>query len=224
MCGRFTNQMTWQEIHDLYEITNEDYRPNLRPNYNIAPTQTVPVIRLGAEGRELSLMRWGFEEHWAKSSIINATAEKVSTSRVFKKSFEDRRCLVPADGFYEWKKGDDGKRQPFRICMADESPFAFAGIWRIWKADKDGKDHTAGDEVETFTIVTTTPNDLTKTIHNRMPVIMDLRDYDGWMDGSGGVELLEPYSADGMKAYEVSTRVNSVRNNDPECMAPIPSI
>ena len=216
--------MTWQEIHDLYEITNEDYRPNLRPNYNIAPTQTVPIIRLGAGGRELILMRWGFEEHWAKSSIINATAEKVATSRVFKKSFEERRCLVPADGFYEWKKGEDGKRLPFRICMADESPFAFAGIWRIWKADKDGKDHTEGDEVQTFTVVTTAANDLLKIIHNRMPVILDRGDYDGWLDGIGGVELLKPYPADAMTAYEVSTRVNSVRNNDPECLAPIPSI
>lgn len=220
MCGRFTNQMTWREIHDLYGITNDDYRPNLRPNYNIAPTHTVPVVRVGVGGRELSLMRWGFEEHWAKSSIINATSEKVSTSQVFKKSFEARRCLVPADGFYEWKKGEDGKRQPFRICMADESPFAFAGIWRIWKADKDGKDYAEGDPVETFTIITTKPNSLLKTIHNRMPVILDRGDYDGWMDGSGGVELLKPHSATEMKAYEVSTRVNSVRNNDPVCVAP----
>ncbi len=104
--------------------------------------------------------------------------------------------------------------------MADESPFAFAGIWRIWKADKDGKDYTEGDEVETFTIVTTKPNDLTKAIHNRMPVILDRADYDGWMDGSGGVELLKPFTASELKAYEVSTRVNSVRNNDQECLAP----
>ena len=105
MCGRFTNKMTWQEIHDLYDITNEAFRPNLRPNYNIAPTQIVPVVRLAADGHELALMRWGFEESWAKSSIINATAEKVATSGVFKTSFEQRRCLIPADGFYEWKKG-----------------------------------------------------------------------------------------------------------------------
>ena len=169
-------------------------------------------------------MRWGFEEHWAKSSIINATAEKVATSRVFKKSFEERRCLVPADGFYEWKKGEDGKRLPFRICMADESSFAFAGIWRIWKADKDGKDHTEGDEIETFSIVTTIPNNLLKAIHNRMPVILDRRDYDGWISAGRSLELLKPYPADEMKAYEVSTRVNSVRNNDPECVAPIPDI
>ena len=108
--------------------------------------------------------------------------------------------------------------------MTDEGPFAFAGIWRIWKADKDGKDYAESDEVETFTIVTTSANDLTKTIHNRMPVILDRDDYDGWMDGSGGLDLLKPYPADEMKSYEVSSRVNSVRNNDPECLAPIPSI
>ncbi len=221
MCGRFTNKMTWREIRDLYDITNADYRPNLRPNYNIAPTHIVPVIRPGADGRELALMRWGFEEPWAKSSIINATAEKVATSSVFKKSFEERRCLVPADGFYEWKKGEDGKRQPFRICMADESPFAFAGIWRIWTVDKDGKDHAVGDRVETFTIITTTANDLTKTIHNRMPVILDQGNYGDWLDAGGGTELLKPFSADRMIAYEVGTRVNSVRNNDPDCLTRI---
>ncbi len=221
MCGRFTNKMTWQEIHDLYDITNADFRPNLRPNYNIAPTHIVPVVRRGADGRDLALMRWGFEEPWAKSSIINATAEKVATSSVFKKSFEERRCLVPADGFYEWKKGEDGKRQPFRICMADESPFAFAGIWRIWTVDKDGKDHAVGDRVETFTIITTTANDLTKTIHNRMPVILDQGNYGDWLDAGGGTELLKPFSADRMIAYEVGTRVNSVRNNDPDCLTRI---
>ncbi len=221
MCGRFTNKMTWREIHDLYDITNEDYRPNLRPNYNIAPTHIVPVIRPGANGRELALMRWGFEEPWATSSIINATAEKVATSRVFRKSFEERRCLIPADGFYEWKKGEDGKRQPFRICMNDESPFAFAGIWRIWTVDKDGKDHAVGDRVETFTIITTTANDLTKTIHNRMPVILDRGDCGGWLGEAGGSDMLKPFTADRMIAYKVGTRVNSVRNNDSECVAPI---
>jgi len=221
MCGRFTNKLTWQEIHDLYDITNDDYRPNLRPNYNIAPTHIVPVIRPGADGHELALMRWGFEEPWARSSIINATAEKVATSRVFKKSFEERRCLVLADGFYEWKKGEDGKRRPFWIRLADESPFAFAGIWRIWTADKDGKDYAAGDKVDTFTIITTTPNELTKTIHNRMPVILDQENHDDWLGGGGGLELLQPFSADRMIAYEVGTRVNSVRNNDPDCLARI---
>ncbi len=106
--------------------------------------------------------------------------------------------------------------------MADEGPFAFAGIWRIWKADKDGKDYAEGDEVETFTVVTTTANELLKTIHNRMPVILDRETYGDWLDAGSGSELLKPYPADLMTAFEISTRVNSVRNNDPECMAPIP--
>ena len=221
MCGRFTNKMTWQEIHDLYDITNEDFRPNLQPNYNIAPTHVVPVVRLATDGHKLAQMRWGFEEPWAKSSIINATAEKVATSGVFKTSFEQRRCLIPADGFYEWKKGEDGRRQPFRICMADESPFAFAGIWRIWTADNDGRNHEAGDAVETFTIITTTANELTKTIHNRMPVILDWGDHGDWLGEGGGTDILKPYPADQMIAYKVTTRVNSVRNNDSDCVTPI---
>jgi putative SOS response-associated peptidase YedK len=212
--------MTWQEIHDLYDITNVDFRPNIRPNYNIAPTHVVPVVRSGGNGPELAMMRWGFEEAWAKSSIINATAEKVATSRVFKKSFEARRCLVPSDGFYEWKKDPDGKRRPFRICMSDESPFAFAGIWRVWTADKDSKDFASGDEVETFAIITTSANALTKTIHNRMPVILDRADYAGWL-GDGGPAFLRPFPAERMIAYEVGTRVNSVRNNDPDCLTPL---
>jgi putative SOS response-associated peptidase YedK len=180
----------------------------------------VPVIRFGSDGRELALMRWGFEETWAKSSIINATAEKVATSRVFKKSFEERRCLVPSDGFFEWKKDEDGKRRPFRICMSDESPFAFAGIWRFWTADKDSGDFAAGDKVDTFTIITTPANAVTKTIHNRMPVILDRVQYNDWLD-DGGLQLLRPFPAEQMIAYEVGTRVNSVRNNDPDCLTPL---
>ncbi len=105
--------------------------------------------------------------------------------------------------------------------MNDESPFAFAGIWRIWTADKDGRDHAVGDKVGTFTIITTTANDLTKTIHNRMPVILDRGDYGGWLGEAGGSDMLKPYSADRMIAYKVGARVNSVRNNDSECVAPI---
>ena len=220
MCGRFTNHLTWEQIVELYEITNTDYRPNLRPNYNIAPTQTVPVVRQSDDGNELVLMRWGFERHWAKNSIINATAEKVAKSSVFRGAFDERRCVVPADGFFEWKS-EDGKRQPYRITLVDERPFAFAGIWDKWKADKEGKDFAEGDEIETFCIITTTPNAMMKSIHRRMPVILDDQTYDPWLDGSGGVEMLAPYESDQMTAYKVSTRVNSVKNNDVECVTPL---
>ena len=218
MCGRFTNKMTWQEIHDLYDLTNDDFRPNIRPNYNVAPTQMVPVIKAG---HELAIMRWGFERHWAKSTIINATAEKVATSNVFKKAFNERRCLVPADGFYEWKKGKDGKRQPYRITLTDEEPFAFAGIWETWKADKDGYDFTEADEVETFCIVTTRPNELLKPIHNRMPMMLDKDTYDAWLDGLIDEDGLTSFPASRMTAYRVGTRVNSVKNNDAECVTPL---
>ena len=220
MCGRFTNHLTWEQIVELYEITNIDYRPNLRPNYNIAPTQTVPVVRQGDDGNQLVLMRWGFERHWAKNSIINATAEKVAKSSVFRKAFDERRCIVPADGFFEWKS-EEGKRQPYRITLVDERPFAFAGIWEKWQADKEGKDFAEGDEIETFCIITTTPNAMMKSIHRRMPVILDEQTYGPWLDRSGGTDLLAPYDTDQMTAYRVSTRVNSVKNNDVECVTPL---
>ena len=165
MCGRFTNHMTWEEMVALYEIHNTDFRPNLKPRYNIAPTQMVPIVRDDDGRRHLSIMRWGWEKQWAKQTIINATAEKVPTSRVFKKAFKERRCLVPADGFYEWKT-EDGVKQPYRIVVDDGDPFAMAGIWEVWTADKDGRDFAEGDELEAFTIVTTRPNDAVKQLHN----------------------------------------------------------
>ena len=213
MCGRFTNKMTWPEIHDLYNITNDDFRPNLAPRYNAAPTQMLPVVKPGCE---LVIMRWGFEREWAKGTIINARDDKVASSRVFKKSFETCRCLIPADGFYEWRKGD---KQPFRFIMKDEAPMTFAGIWETWTATKDGRDFSAGDEVETFVIITTEANEHVRAIdHERMPVILDASEFDGWLDASSSEELLDTFPADRMTAYAVSTRVNSVRNDDAGCI------
>ncbi len=215
MCGRFTNKMTWQEIHDLYDITNADFRPNLRPNYNIAPTHIVPVIRPGAEGRELALMRWGFEEPWAKSSIINATAEKVATSRVFKSSFEERRCLVPADGFFEWRRVN-GRKQPIYFTLRDHHPFAFAGLWERWVASD-------GHPVESCAILTTEPNALVLPVHDRMPLILEPAGYDAWLAHDSDPErdlvpLFRPYSGGQMESYPVSPMVNSAEPDAPECI------
>lgn len=213
MCGRFTNHMTWEEMVALYEIHNTDFRPNLKPRYNIAPTQMVPIVRDDGGKRHLSIMRWGWEREWAKQTIINATAEKVPTSRVFKKAFNERRCLVPADGFYEWKT-EDGVKQPYRIVVNDGDPFAMAGIWEVWTADKDGRDFAAGDELESCTIITTKPNDAVKQLHNRMPLILAPDRWDAWLDCSAGEEVLQPYDGK-TRFFRVSRDVNNVRNDTP---------
>lgn len=213
MCGRYTNHMTWEEMVALYDIHNTDFRPNLKPRYNIAPTQMVPVIRDDGGKRCLSIMRWGWEKPWAKQTIINATAEKVPTSRVFKKAFNERRCLVPADGFYEWKT-EGGVKQPYRVVVDDGAPFAMPGIWEMWLADKDGKDFAEGDALETFTIVTTSPNQIVRRLHNRMPVILPPELWHGWLDCSADEDVLRPYGGH-TRFYQVSRDVNNVRNDTP---------
>lgn len=214
MCGRYTNRMTWEEMVALYEIHNTEFRPNLKPRYNIAPTQMVPVVRDDGGTRRLSIMRWGWERDWAKQTIINATAEKVPTSRVFRQAFEQRRCLVPADGFYEWK-AEGGVRHPYRVVTDDGAPFAMAGIWENWTADKEGRDFAKGDALESFTIVTTAANDTVKALHTRMPVILPPESWRAWLDCSAGEEVLRPYDG-AMRFYRVSRDVNNVRNDRPE--------
>lgn len=236
MCGRFTNRYTWKQLHKLLQLTT----PPLvfEERYNIAPTQDAPVVRMGeaegqaAKGRRLDTLRWGLIPSWAKdesfgSKAINARAETVATSGAFRDSFKRRRCLVPVSGFYEWKKLDaSGKRkQPYYITSSDGEPLMLAGLWSSWK----GADAKA---LETFTIITTTPNELMATLHDRMPVILGERDWGAWLDSdsgdgaasaagaaepAGGVEsLLRPYPAELMMAYPVSTKVNSPRNDGPE--------
>jgi len=182
--------------------------------YNIAPSQLLPVCRLDKAGeREMATMRWGLIPFWAKDSkiaykTINARAETVATSPAFRDAFKQRRCLVPATGFYEWQKRPGGK-QPFHIGMQDGQPFAFAGLWSSWRSPE-------GDAVETYTIITAQPNKLTATVHDRMPVILDPADYARWLDAAqpDAAELLKPYPADEMRAYPVSTRVNKPANDD----------
>ena len=169
--------------------------------------------------RQFSLMRWGLIPFWVKDAnigykMINARAETVAEKPAYRESFKSRRCLIPADGFYEWKK--EGKsKQPFHFGMRDNSIFAFAGIWDRWK-------NPQGEVIETCSILTTTPNLLCADVHDRMPVILPVGHYDLWLDpGFKGTddlkELLHPFEAKLMKRYPVSTRVNLVRNDDPEC-------
>ena len=204
-------------------------RPNLAARYNIAPTQEVPAVRLepaapgGAAGRHLVLLRWGLIPAWAKDKaigarMINARAETVAEKPSFRAAFAKRRCLIVADGFYEWRK-EAGAKQPYRAAMADGRPFAFAGLWEQWTDKSDGA------RVESCTIVTTEANELLKPIHPRMPVIVDPGDFDAWLDVTVALDavqaLLRPYPAELMTVYPVSPRVNSVANDDAALIEPL---
>jgi putative SOS response-associated peptidase YedK len=192
-----------------------DARPNLAARYNIAPTQPVPVLRDGAAGRrELALVRWGLVPSWAKDvaagpPLINARAETVAEKPSFRNAFKRRRCLIPADGFYEWRVMPDGPKQPYRIAMADNALFVFAGIWEHWQTDE-------GSELESCAIVTTEANGQIRDIHRRMPVILPPEDFDTWLGGepSEAAALMRPYGGS-LVAYPVSRAVNNIRNDGP---------
>ena len=199
----------------------------LGPSYNIAPQSFQPVVRLDAETgqRELTVMRWGLIPFWAKDtkmafSTINAKAETVATSAMFREAWKRRRCLVPAEWFYEWQKLDDKRKQPYAIGMKDGSLFAFAGLWDTWK------DKATGHELESYTILTTDPNVLMEPIHNRMPVIVPRGDYTRWMASADPAQLpadlLRPYPAEEMKVWKVGHAVGNVRNNTPDLVEPSP--
>jgi len=215
MCGRFTF-IDIEDIRGRFQTEPID----LKPNYNVAPTQDVPVI---LPNHQLALFRWGLIPFWAKDSsignkMINARAETVDEKPSFKHSLQRKRCLVVADGFYEWKKEGSTKR-PYRITLKDQGLFGFAGLWDTWKSP-------AGDIINSCSIITTTPNDLMIPIHNRMPVILQREVEHVWLDQSivesGFLKsLLVPYPADQMMAYEVSTLVNSPKNNGPECLVSV---
>jgi len=208
-------------MNKVAELFGADETPNSEPRYNVAPTQPVAAIRIGsaAETREIVFLRWGLIPHWADdpsigNRMINARAETVSSKPSFRQAFKKRRCLVVADGFYEWQKVD-GKKQPFYIHLKDDQPFGFAGLWERWS----GK----GEEIQSCTIITTEPNELMKPIHNRMPVIVQQEDYDRWLnpafeDGKALQQVLRRYPTELMAAYPVSTLVNNPRNDVAECI------
>jgi putative SOS response-associated peptidase YedK len=224
MCGRVVQKTPLDEIRVLFETVNPV--PNAAATYNGAPTDTLPVVRLDRNGRRsLDLLRWGLIPYWAKDKsigprCINAMAETVATKPAFRDSLRQRRCLVPADFFYEWQKIPAGK-QPYAIGLADGSPMAFAGLWERWRDAAAG-----GDTLHTFAIVTGPPNALCAPIHNRMPVILPRAAWRRWLGEEGAeaddlLRLLQPYPADLMRAYPVASRVGNVRNNDPDLLAPL---
>jgi putative SOS response-associated peptidase YedK len=228
MCGRYGRRADKQRIAEWMQTHNTDVFDDsyLAPSYNVAPQSFQPVVRLDSETgeRELAVMRWGLVPFWAKDAkmafnTINAKAETITTSPAYREAMKRRRCLVPADWFYEWKKLDAKTKQPYAIAMNDAELFAFAGLWDSWKDKETGK------ALETYTVITTDPNDLMEPIHNRMPVILHHKDYERWLavadPAQMPVDLLRPYPAEEMKAWPVSRDVGNVRNNRPELIKPI---
>ncbi|HTB98123.1 MAG TPA: SOS response-associated peptidase [Terracidiphilus sp.] len=223
MCGRFARRSTQEVLADWFGVEMEDM-PFFAPTYNAAPQSTQPVVRLDRDTgkRAVSLLRWGLIPFWARDAkfgytTINARAEEVASKPAYREALKKRRCLVPADAFYEWQKIDAKTKKPFAIALRSREPYAFAGLWERW-APKDG------EALETFTIVTTDPNDLMVKIHDRMPVIVEKRDYDRWLEpgdpAQPPTDLLRPFPADKMAAWPVSARVGNVRNNDAQLLEP----
>ena len=218
MCGRYLITTPVEAIRRIFQV---EQRPNLAARYNVAPTQAVPIIRRNDGGRELVMARWGLVPFWAKdlkigNKLINARAETVAEKPAFRDAFRRRRCLVIADGFYEWRKVDGGK-QPYLIRVAGGAPFAFAGLWERWT------DKATGERIESCTIIVREANALIAPIHDRMPVILPPEHYESWLDPSAGdgARLLTAYPAEAMEAFPVSARVGNVRNDDPALIEPV---
>jgi putative SOS response-associated peptidase YedK len=224
MCGRFARRSTKKVLADWFGVKAEEMPP-FEPTYNAAPQSTQPVVRLGRDTgkREFVLQRWGLVPYWANDakfgySTINARAEEVLSKPAFREAFKRRRCLVPADAFYEWQRIDPKTKRPLAIALRNRAPYAFAGLWERWKPKE-------GEPLESFTIITTDSNELVQTIHDRMPVILEPRDYDRWLEPGDPdrppIDLLRPYPAEKMEAWPVSERVGNVKNDDPELLAKV---
>ena len=230
MCGRFTLRTPPRQIAQHFGL---DEVPDLPPRYNIAPSQTVAAVRAAHGRRELAMLQWGLVPAFADdpkigNRLINARCESVDTKPMFRSVFQRRRCLVVADGFYEWRQ-ERKQKQPYRFTLQDGGVFAFAGLWERWRKPRaregQGSDAAGDTPIETFTIIVTEANDLVGKIHNRMPVILKQTDEQRWLDPRRRdlkelVDLLAPYPADAMAAYPVSPLVNSVANDVPECIEP----
>lgn len=225
MCGRYTIYQT-KELANRYRVDDHDLDEllaSLRANYNVAPGQTLPVVTQD-EARHLKLYRWGFIPSWAKDKnigykMINSRAETVFEKPMWKGAVLKHRCLIPANGFYEWKGSGKDKR-PYYIYPKDQELFSFAGITSGWT------DRNTGEIIESFSILTTSPNKEMESIHDRMPVILKPSDEDRWLDPSQNTpesiaDLLVPMKDDSLDMVEVSRDVNSVRNNDEHLIYPI---
>jgi putative SOS response-associated peptidase YedK len=219
MCGRYTLASPTERLAEEFGVDAASIE--LAPNYNVAPTQQVAAVVDEGGQRRLEVLRWGLIPPWADdpgigSRMINARSETAPGKPSFRRAFRERRCLIPADGFYEWQR-TNGAKQPYYIHMEDGRPFAFAGLWESWSKGGEG-------EVRTCTILTTGANALVGEVHDRMPVILAHDAYDVWLDPASERDeltgLLAPYPVDEMEAYPVSRFVNSPSNNDPRCIEP----
>ncbi len=222
MCGRFVFTPR-KDFYDLFDVEEEYRGLQLRDNYNVAPGQEQPIITRNSPN-QAKVMRWGLIPSWAKDKrigykMINARAEGIESKPSFRHAFKKQRCLVPASGFYEWRK-HGGDKKPFFIHPTDQDMFAFAGLWEYWQ------DKSSGEEIVSFTIITTEPNTLMKSIHDRMPVILHRDDYEQWLDNErydedALLKLLKSYPDKDMDMYEISTEVNSPKNNSKELLEPV---
>jgi putative SOS response-associated peptidase YedK len=217
MCGRYTLSTPAGRLAEEFQL--DDGAVDLTPSYNVAPTQQVAAVLEEGGKRRLEMLRWGLVPSWADdpeigARMINARSETAPEKPSFRRAFRSKRCLVPADGFYEWKREPGGK-QPYYFHMEDGRPFAFAGLWESW--EKDGV-------LLSCAILTTRANSVLEGIHDRMPVILPSGAYDAWLDPDADkdqlIDLMSPYSGDDLETYPVSRFVNSPRNNDERCIEP----
>lgn len=230
MCGRVTLTSSAAELAEQFDLEAdflEASLPLLEPRYNIAPSQDIATVRQDREGRrELSFERWGLVPHWAKDAsignrLINARAETVASKPAFRDAFKSRRCVVPVDGFYEWT-GRAGARRPYVFRRADGRMFGIAGLYERWLGE-------GGEVIDSCTLITTEANATVAPFHDRMPVILDPADYEAWLDrerrdarAESLLPLLAPCPDDWLEPSPVSSRINNVRNDDPECLVPEP--
>ncbi len=222
MCGRFTQKLTWRQIHDLYSLTGPGLPLNLEPRYNGAPAQDFAACRLDEDGnRAIAHLRWGLVPSWTKDSkmgthLINARAETVHTKPSFSDAFRSRQCLVPANGWFEWQRTGHGK-QPYFLVLADGSPLSFAALWE--RRSKDG------ESLESFTTITTAASLALVDIHQPQPAVIDPDRFDDWLDPTSPVPRLLDLAREPLdgpyERHAVSTRVNSVQNNDPGILVPV---
>lgn len=222
MCGRFTQVRPWREIHALYRLTDQDAERNTAARYNIAPTQDVPFVRLDKEGNQtVSEGRWWLVPHWAKElqskyPMFNARSEDAEKKPAFRDAYKSRRCLVPADGWYEWTKAEDGGKDPWFIHLSDGAPFSFAGLWA----------YNTNIEVTSCTILTAAAVAPIDQVHNRMPIVLSHRHYDAWLDPSTPVEDAKALLGDNLGStfefHRVGRAVNSSRTgDDPSLTEPV---
>jgi putative SOS response-associated peptidase YedK len=227
MCGRYGRRADKQRIAEMMQAGDTNvFDVDFAPSYNVAPQTMQPVVRLDPDTgrRELAMIRWGLVPFWSRDgkagySTINARAETLTTSPAYREAVKRRRCLVPVEFFFEWQKLDAKTKQPYAISLRDGNLFAFAGLWETWRDKSNGK------ILESYTIITTDPNEFMEPFHDRMPAILDPKDYERWLAPAEPshlpVDLLRPYPAEDMKAWKVSTDVGNVRNNRPELIDPV---